>query len=71
MMCSFRIYCELFFSGADLSCSYSADFGADARVEWKFQDMKGSQTYVFYDGKLTGEWIKSVLFLVIIWFIYF
>lgn len=54
-MCSFRIYRELCFSGADLSCSYSADFGADARVEWKFQDAKGSQTYVFYDGKLTGE----------------
>lgn len=44
-------------SGADLKCSYSADFGADARVEWKFQDMKGSQTYVIFDGKPTGEWI--------------
>lgn len=43
-------------SGADLKCSYSADFGADARVEWKFQDMKGSQTYVIFDGKPTGEW---------------
>lgn len=43
-------------SGADLKCSYSADFGADARVEWKFQDMKGSQTYVIFAGKPTGEW---------------
>ncbi|KAM9569054.1 junctional adhesion molecule A-like isoform 2-T2 [Salvelinus alpinus] len=39
--------------GADLSCIPSADFGADARVEWKFRDMKGSTTYVIFDGKPT------------------
>lgn len=42
-------------SGVDLTCTYSADFGGQARVEWKFQDLKGSQTYVFYRGELTGE----------------
>lgn len=42
-------------SGTDLTCSYSADFGADARVEWKFQDLKGSLTYVIFDGKPTGK----------------
>lgn len=42
-------------SGVDLTCTYSADFGAEARVEWKFQDLKGSQTYVFYRGELTCE----------------
>ncbi|XP_064786666.1 junctional adhesion molecule A-like [Oncorhynchus masou masou] len=39
--------------GADLYCTPSADFGADARVEWKFRDMKGSTTYVIFDGKPT------------------
>lgn len=42
-------------SGVDLTCTYSADFGGQARVEWKFQDLEGSQTYVFYRGELTGE----------------
>ncbi|KAG7269698.1 hypothetical protein CRUP_021437, partial [Coryphaenoides rupestris] len=40
-------------TGADLTCSHSADFGANARVEWRFNDMKGSQIYVVYDGKPT------------------
>ncbi|XP_071757301.2 F11 receptor, tandem duplicate 1 [Centroberyx gerrardi] len=39
--------------GADLTCSHSADFGSNARVEWKFNDMKGSQTYVIFDRKPT------------------
>ncbi|XP_054481900.1 F11 receptor, tandem duplicate 1 [Anoplopoma fimbria] len=39
--------------GTDLTCTYSADFGANARVEWKFKDLKGSQTYVIFDGKPT------------------
>lgn len=42
-------------SGGDLHCSYSADFGSDVRVEWKFQDLKGTQSYVIYNGKPTGE----------------
>lgn len=42
-------------SAVDLTCQYSADFGTDARVEWKFEDLTGSQTYVFYRGELTGE----------------
>jgi len=41
--------------GADLTCSHSVDFGPNARVEWRFIDMRGSQTYVVYDGKLTGR----------------
>lgn len=49
------------FSGVDLTCSYSADFGSNARVEWKFMDPKGSQTYVIFDGKATGTWIHGRL----------
>lgn len=39
--------------GIDLTCSYSADFGSKARVEWKFKNLKGSQTYVIFNGKPT------------------
>ncbi|XP_053187471.1 F11 receptor, tandem duplicate 1 [Scomber japonicus] len=46
--------------GVDLTCSYSADFGADARVEWKFKDMKGSQTYIVYDRKVTAPYASRV-----------
>lgn len=45
---------------AYLTCSYSADFGANARVEWKFKDTKGSQVYVVYDGKLTQPYASRV-----------
>lgn len=48
-------------SGIDLTCSYSADFGANARVEWKFKNILGSQVYVVFDGKPTGE--QAPLFL--------
>ena len=44
-------------SGADLTCSYSADFGSNARVEWKFRDLKGSQVYVVFDGKTTSKYL--------------
>lgn len=47
-------------SGADLTCSYSADFGSSARVEWKFNDQKGSQVYVVFDGKPTGKQIHNL-----------
>ncbi|XP_034540104.1 F11 receptor, tandem duplicate 1 [Notolabrus celidotus] len=46
--------------GTDLSCSYSGDFGANARVEWKFKDLKGSQVYVIFDGKPTGPYANRV-----------
>lgn len=46
--------------GVDLTCQYSADFGSDARVEWKFQDPKGSLTYVVFDGKPTGPYASRV-----------
>ncbi|XP_041864253.1 F11 receptor, tandem duplicate 1 [Melanotaenia boesemani] len=42
--------------GVDLTCSYSADFGSDARTEWKFKDKKGSQSLVVFDGKLTQSY---------------
>lgn len=45
----------------DLTCSYSADFGSNARVEWKFKDTKGSQKYVFYDGALTSSYKDRVV----------
>ncbi|XP_055370603.1 F11 receptor, tandem duplicate 1 [Betta splendens] len=46
--------------GADLSCTYSADFGSNPRIEWKFQNLKGSQTYVVFDGKPTGSYANRV-----------
>ncbi|KAK5917857.1 hypothetical protein CgunFtcFv8_002668 [Champsocephalus gunnari] len=46
--------------GADLTCSYSADFGSSARIEWKFKDIKGSQTYVVFDGKPTQPYAGRV-----------
>ena len=50
------IMIDLISTGADLYCTPSADFGADARVEWKFRDMKGSTTYVIFDGKPTSKY---------------
>ncbi|XP_008331186.1 junctional adhesion molecule A [Cynoglossus semilaevis] len=47
--------------GADLTCSYSGDYGANARVEWKFKDLKGSQTYVVFDGKPTTPYLDRVI----------
>lgn len=53
----FILLTELFtVLGADLTCSYSGDYGANARVEWKFKDLKGSQTYVVFDGKPTSKY---------------
>ncbi|XP_073335326.1 F11 receptor, tandem duplicate 1 [Pagrus major] len=46
--------------GAELTCSYSADFGSQARVEWKFRNLKGSQMYVVFDGKLTTPYADRV-----------
>lgn len=46
--------------GVDLSCTHSADFGPEARVEWKFRDRQGSQTYVIFDGKPTGQYASRV-----------
>uniref|UniRef100_A0A8C7ZZX0 Junctional adhesion molecule A n=1 Tax=Oryzias sinensis TaxID=183150 RepID=A0A8C7ZZX0_9TELE len=45
---------------ADLKCDYSADFGPNVRLEWKFKDDKGSQAYVFYDGKPTEPYASRV-----------
>lgn len=41
--------------GVDLTCNYSPDFGSDARLEWKFQNLQGSLVYVIFNGKLTGK----------------
>ncbi|XP_059208216.1 F11 receptor, tandem duplicate 1 [Centropristis striata] len=46
--------------GCDLTCTYSADFGSQARVEWKFQNPKGSQTYVIFDGSPTTPYKNRV-----------
>uniref|UniRef100_A0A8C5G8C9 Junctional adhesion molecule A n=1 Tax=Gouania willdenowi TaxID=441366 RepID=A0A8C5G8C9_GOUWI len=48
------------FEGVDLTCSYSANFGSNARVEWKFSNVKGSQTYVVYNGKVTQPYADRV-----------
>ncbi|XP_068572299.1 F11 receptor, tandem duplicate 1 [Cebidichthys violaceus] len=46
--------------GTDLTCSYSADFGANPRVEWKFKNLLGSQTYVIFNGKATTPYSGRV-----------
>lgn len=46
--------------GVDLTCSHSADFGNDARVEWKYKDLKGSQMYVIFDKKPTAPYSSRV-----------
>ncbi|XP_044079737.1 F11 receptor, tandem duplicate 1 [Siniperca chuatsi] len=46
--------------GTDLKCSYSADFGSNARVEWKFDDLKGTQMYVIFNGKVTAQYSNRV-----------
>ncbi|XP_031176256.1 F11 receptor, tandem duplicate 1 [Sander lucioperca] len=46
--------------GIDLKCTYSADFGSSPRVEWKFKDLKGSQSYVVFDGKPTAPYASRV-----------
>ncbi|KAF5909773.1 junctional adhesion molecule A-like isoform X2, partial [Clarias magur] len=43
-------------SGADLKCSYSADFGSAPRVEWKFTDLKGSQSFIYFDSQITDRY---------------
>lgn len=55
-----------FFSGVDLKCSYTADFGSTPRIEWKFKDLKGSQTLMYFDNKPTG---MDKIFTVVIQFI--
>ncbi|XP_018610557.1 F11 receptor, tandem duplicate 1 isoform X1 [Scleropages formosus] len=45
--------------GADLKCSYSADFGTP-RVEWKFRNLQGSETYVVFTGNPTGSYKDRV-----------
>ncbi|XP_067113210.1 F11 receptor, tandem duplicate 1 [Osmerus mordax] len=45
--------------GVDLTCSNTADFGADARVEWKFKN-KGSTAYVIFGGKPTTPYAGRV-----------
>ncbi|GAA6103339.1 F11 receptor, tandem duplicate 1 [Tachysurus ichikawai] len=42
-------------NGADLKCDFSADFGATPRVEWKFRNVKGSQSFIYFDGKITDK----------------
>ncbi|KAL2086464.1 hypothetical protein ACEWY4_017523 [Coilia grayii] len=43
--------------GADLKCTPSADFGPDARVEWKFQNIDAKQvSLVIYNGKPTERY---------------
>ncbi|XP_031419604.1 junctional adhesion molecule A-like [Clupea harengus] len=46
--------------GADLKCSHTADFGADARVEWKFQDDKSTQSLIIYRGEPTINYAGRV-----------
>ncbi|XP_026228695.1 F11 receptor, tandem duplicate 1 [Anabas testudineus] len=46
--------------GTDLTCTYSADFGSSPRVEWKFQDLKGSTSYVVFGGQPTASYAGRV-----------
>ncbi|XP_046695323.1 junctional adhesion molecule A-like [Silurus meridionalis] len=43
-------------SGADLKCDYSADFGSSPRVEWKFSNLKGSQSFIYFDNRITDNY---------------
>ncbi|XP_034407074.1 F11 receptor, tandem duplicate 1 [Cyclopterus lumpus] len=45
---------------ADLTCSYSADFGADPIVVWKFTNLKGSQIVSDLDNKPTTPYANRV-----------
>ncbi|XP_027887002.1 F11 receptor, tandem duplicate 1 isoform X1 [Xiphophorus couchianus] len=46
--------------GVDMSCSYTADFGADVRMEWRFVNSKGSTHYVLFDKKITEPYANRV-----------
>ncbi|XP_053342018.1 F11 receptor, tandem duplicate 1 [Clarias gariepinus] len=43
-------------SGADLKCEFSPDFGTTPRVEWKFTNLKGSQSFIYFDGQITDRY---------------
>ncbi|XP_076867988.1 F11 receptor, tandem duplicate 1 [Brachyhypopomus gauderio] len=45
-------------AGADMTCSYSADFGSSPRVEWKSQNIKGVTAFVYYDGQITSSYVS-------------
>ncbi|KAG5843999.1 F11 receptor, tandem duplicate 1 [Anguilla rostrata] len=45
--------------GADLKCSYTADFGTP-RLEWKFKNLKASQTLVIFNGAPTAGYTGRV-----------
>ncbi|KAJ8401687.1 hypothetical protein AAFF_G00376580 [Aldrovandia affinis] len=45
--------------GADLKCSYTADFGTP-RVEWKFKNLQSSQILVVFDDKPTAKYENRV-----------
>uniref|UniRef100_A0A9J7ZSW0 Ig-like domain-containing protein n=1 Tax=Cyprinus carpio carpio TaxID=630221 RepID=A0A9J7ZSW0_CYPCA len=49
-----------FFSGVDLKCAYTADFGATPRIEWKFKDLKGYQFFIYFAGMITAEYAGRI-----------
>lgn len=40
-------------AGADMTCTYSADFGSSPRVEWKFKNLKGTVSFIYFDNQVT------------------
>lgn len=46
--------------GVDLKCSYTTDFEPNPRVEWKFKDLRGSQTLVYFDNQPTGKYAGRI-----------
>ncbi|NP_001076451.1 F11 receptor, tandem duplicate 2 precursor [Danio rerio] len=46
--------------GVDLQCSYTADFGATPRVEWKFRNLKGFQYFIYFNNKPTVEYEQRI-----------
>ena len=38
-----------------MKCDWTADFGNSPRVEWKFKDLKGSQSFIYFDNQITCE----------------
>uniref|UniRef100_A0A670YRZ3 Junctional adhesion molecule 3 n=1 Tax=Pseudonaja textilis TaxID=8673 RepID=A0A670YRZ3_PSETE len=47
------------FRQAELSCIIAATKTANPRIEWKKIGSQGT-TYVYYDGKVQGEWVNRV-----------
>lgn len=51
------------YQSADFPCQYSADFGTNTRIEWKFKNLEGSQMYVIFKSEITEPYRGRVKLL--------